>query len=47
MIGYLQLESVIATSAPPLGADEPALRGRWRSAAVQLVVNGVRVASAS
>ncbi len=43
MIGYLRLESVIAASAPPLGADEPALRGRWRDAAVELVVNGVRV----
>jgi TetR/AcrR family transcriptional regulator len=44
MVGYLQLESVIATSAPPLGADEPALRERWKHAAVELVVNGVRVA---
>lgn len=42
MVGYLQLESVVATSAPPLGADEPALRGRWKHAAVELVVNGVR-----
>lgn len=42
MVGYLQLESLIAASAPPLGADEPALRGRWRETAVALVVNGVR-----
>jgi len=42
MLGYLRLESLIAASAAPLGADEPALRGRWRDAAVELVVNGVR-----
>jgi AcrR family transcriptional regulator len=42
MVGYLELESLIAASAPPLGADEPALRGRWTEAAVTLVVNGVR-----
>ena len=42
MVGYLRLESVVATSAPPLGADEPALRGRWKHAAVELMVNGVR-----
>lgn len=42
MVGYLQLESLIAASAPPLSGDEPALRGRWREAAVTLVVNGVR-----
>ena len=41
MVGYLQLESVVAASAPPLGADEPALRERWKEAAVQLVVAGV------
>jgi hypothetical protein len=35
---------LIAASAAPLGADEPALRGRWRDAAVELVVNGVRAA---
>jgi TetR/AcrR family transcriptional regulator len=46
MIGYLQLESLIAASAPPLGADEPALRGRWRDAAVELVVHGVRAGGA-
>lgn len=44
MLGYLRLESLIAASAAPLGADEPALRGRWRDAAVELVVNGVRAA---
>jgi AcrR family transcriptional regulator len=44
MIGYLQLEPLVAASAPPRGADEPALRGRWRAAAVELVVNGVRAA---
>lgn len=44
MVGYLKLEELIAASAPPLGADEPALRERWRQAAVDLVVNGVRVA---
>lgn len=42
MVGYLRLESVVATSAPPLGADEPALRGRWKNAAVELLVNGIR-----
>ena len=42
MLGYLRLEPVIAASAPPLSADEPALRERWRRAAVDLVVNGVR-----
>ena len=42
MLGYLRLEPVIAASAPPLAADEPALRERWRRAAVDLVVNGVR-----
>ena len=42
MLGYLRLEPIIAASAPPLAADEPALRERWRRAAVELVVNGVR-----
>lgn len=42
MLGYLRLEPLIAASAPPLAADEPALRERWRRAAVELVVNGVR-----
>lgn len=42
MLGYLHLEPLIAASAPPLAADEPALRERWRRAAVELVVNGVR-----
>lgn len=42
MIGYLGMESVIAASARPLGADEPALRERWREAAVDFVVAGVR-----
>src|SRR6266581_6873069 len=41
MVGYLGLESVIAASARPLGADEPALRERWKAAAVDLVVAGV------
>lgn len=41
MVGYLSLESVVAASARPLGADEPALRERWRDAAVDLVVAGV------
>jgi TetR/AcrR family transcriptional regulator len=41
MVGYLQLESVVAASAPPLGADEQSLRQRWKEAAVQLVVAGV------
>jgi len=31
MVGYLGMESVIAASARPLGADEPALRERWSS----------------
>ena len=42
MVGYLKLESLIAASAPPLAADEPSLRERWRKSAVELVVNGVR-----
>src|SRR5882724_5152694 len=41
MVGYLSMESVIAASARPLGADEPSLRERWREAAVDLVVAGV------
>ncbi len=41
MVGYLSMETVIATSARPLGADEPSLRERWREAAVDLVVAGV------
>lgn len=42
MIAYLNLESLIAGSAPPLGADEPSLRERWKRSAVELVLNGVR-----
>lgn len=41
MVGYLRLESLVTASAPPLGADEPALRERWKEAAVRLVVNGI------
>ena len=41
MVGYLTMEAVIAASARPLGADEPALRERWKEAAVSLVVAGV------
>lgn len=41
MVGYLNMESVVAASARPLAADEPALRERWRDAAVDLVVAGV------
>jgi len=41
MVAYLGLESLIAMSAPPLGADEPALRERWKEAAVKLVLDGV------
>jgi AcrR family transcriptional regulator len=41
MIGYLTMETVVATSARPLAADEPSLRQRWREAAVDLVVAGV------
>ena len=41
MVGYLNMEGVVATSARPLGADEPSLRERWREAAVDLVVAGV------
>ena len=41
MVGYLSMEAVVAASARPLGADEPALRERWREAAVDLVVAGV------
>lgn len=43
MVGYLNMEAVIAASARPLGADEPSLRERWREAAVGLVVAGVGV----
>ena len=42
MVGYLKLEGVIAASAPPLGADEPALRERWKQGAVDLVVAGIK-----
>jgi TetR/AcrR family transcriptional regulator len=42
MVGYLSMEGVIAASARPL--DEPVLGERWREAAVELVVNGVRAA---
>src|SRR5438874_1397490 len=41
MVAYLGLESLIAMSAPPLGADEPALRERWKEAAVRLILEGV------
>ena len=41
MVGYLNMEAVVAASARPLGADEPALGERWREAAVELVVGGV------
>jgi TetR/AcrR family transcriptional regulator len=41
MVGYLNMEALIASSARPL--DEPSLRDRWRAAAVDLVVAGVRV----
>jgi AcrR family transcriptional regulator len=41
MVGYLNMEAVVAASARPLGADEPSLRERWRDAAVDLVVAGV------
>jgi pimeloyl-ACP methyl ester carboxylesterase/AcrR family transcriptional regulator len=43
MLSYLNLETVIAASAPPLRADEPALRERWWRSAVELVLNSVRV----
>lgn len=42
MIAYLNLEPLIAVSAPPLGADEPALRERWKRSAVELVLHGVQ-----
>lgn len=41
MVGYLNMEALIASSARPL--DEPSLRDRWRAAAVDLVVAGVSV----
>src|SRR5213083_656974 len=41
MVTYLGLEPLITASAPPLGADEPALRERWKEAAVRLVLQGV------
>src|SRR5436189_5763961 len=42
VVAYPGLESPIAASGPPLGADEPALRARWKEAAVKLVLEGVR-----
>ena len=42
MVGYLSMEGIIAASARPL--EDPALRERWREAAVDLVVHGVRAA---
>ena len=44
MLGYLRLEALIAASAPSLGADEPALRERWKRSAVDLVSNGIAAA---
>jgi hypothetical protein len=41
VVGYLNMEGVVATSARPLAADEPSLRERWLAAAVDLVVAGV------
>lgn len=41
MVGYLNMEALIASSARPL--DDPSLRDRWRAAAVDLVVAGVSV----
>src|SRR5262249_37826945 len=41
MVGYLNMEGLVATTARPLAADEPALKERWRAAAVDLVVAGV------
>lgn len=41
MVGYLGMEAAIAASARPLGGDEPALRKRWKDAAVDLIVAGV------
>ncbi|HYK83159.1 MAG TPA: TetR/AcrR family transcriptional regulator [Gemmatimonadales bacterium] len=43
MVAYLGLEALITASAPPLGADEPALRERWKEAALQLVLGGIAV----
>lgn len=42
MLGYLRFESLITASAPALGTDVPALRARWRQAAADLFVEGVR-----
>ena len=41
MVAYLGLESLIAASAAPLGADEPALRERWKQGAVKLILQGI------
>ncbi|HEU5466862.1 MAG TPA: TetR/AcrR family transcriptional regulator [Gemmatimonadales bacterium] len=41
MVGFLNLESVVAASAPSLAMDEPALRQRWREGATRLLVAGV------
>src|SRR6266705_3122704 len=41
MVGYLNMEAVVAASARPLGADEPALSRRWKDAAVRLMIEGV------
>lgn len=41
MLAFLHLEPLITASAPPLGADEPTLRQRWKDAGVRLVLEGV------
>jgi len=41
MVGFLNLESVVAASAPALAMDEPSLRQRWREGATRLLVAGV------
>jgi AcrR family transcriptional regulator len=41
-LGFLTLEPVVAASAPPLGADEPALRARWRDALGELILAACR-----
>ncbi len=41
MLSYLDLESLIAASAPALGSDGPALSVRWKEAAIRLVLEGV------
>ena len=41
MTAFLGMQALIATSAAPLGGDEPSLSERWKEGAVRLVLEGV------